>query len=235
MSDKKNSIRVKDLNESSRPRERLVSEGAQALSSGELLAILLRVGVQGTNAVELGNQILARFGSLSAIQKADFADLCEMNGVGIAKAAQIKAAVELCSRLAREHLDLNPVISTPEEAIALVGYELRGKEQEELWVVLLNTRNRIIGKDRLYKGSLNSSSVRIGEVFKMAIRNNAKSIILFHNHPSGDANESPEDVNLTRSVIEAGKLMDVDVLDHIIIAGSEHVSIRKNHPSLWMG
>lgn len=234
MESKKPALRVKDLNESNRPRERLMREGPQALNDGELLAILLRVGVSGTNAVELGNQILAKFGSLSGIQKADVSALCEMNGVGVAKAAQIKAAVELGSRLARERLDLNAVITTPEDAIALVGYDLKGKEQEELWVVLLNTRNRIIGKDRLYKGSLNSSSVRIGEVFKMAIRNNAKSVILFHNHPSGDAQESPEDVNLTKSVIEAGKLMDVDVLDHIIIAGAEHVSIRKNHPSLWM-
>jgi len=228
-------MRVKDLSESNRPRERLVNDGAQVLTDGELLAILLRTGIPGINAVEMGNQIMKKFGSLSGIQKADFSALCEMEGIGMAKAAQIKAAVELGNRLSRERLDLDDIISKPEDAIALVGYELRGKEQEELWVLLLTTRNRLIGKDRLYKGSLNSSSVRVGEVFKMAIRNNAKSIILFHNHPSGDAHESPEDVNLTKSVIEAGKLLDIDLLDHIIIAGSEHVSIRKNHPTLWLG
>lgn len=235
MTEKDTSIRVKDLSENNRPRERLVSEGAQSLSEGELLAILLRSGVPGMNAVDLGNYILKKFGSMSGIQKADFSALCEVSGIGPAKAAQIKAAVELGNRISREKLNLDESISTPEDAIALVGYELRGKEQEELWILLLSTRNRFIGKDRLYKGSLNSSSVRIAEVFKMAIRNNAKSIILFHNHPSGDANESPEDVNLTKSVIEAGRLLDVDLLDHIIIAGSGHVSIRKNHPDLWLG
>lgn len=229
-----NTVRIADLNKANRPRERLINEGAQVLSEGELLGILLRVGIQGANAVQLGNQILKKFGNLTGIQQADFSALCEIEGIGQAKAAQIKAAVELGNRLSKERVGENDVISTPEDAIDLVKYELRGKEQEELWVLLLNTRNRLIAKDRLYKGSLNSSSVRVGEIFKSAIRNNAKSIILFHNHPSGDARESPEDVNLTKSVIEAGRLVDIDVLDHIIIAGSDYVSIRKQHPGMWL-
>ena len=227
-------IRILDFSECNRPRERLIKEGANVLSNGELLAILLGTGRKGVNAIDLGNQIMKKFGSLSGIQKADYSALLEVSGIGLAKAAQIKAAVELGNRLSKEKIELDPVISTPADVISLVGYELLGKEQEELWVLILNAKNRLLGKDRLYKGSVNSSSVRVGEVFKMAVRNNAKSIILVHNHPSGDPQESPEDVNLTGSVIEAGKLLDIDLLDHLIIAGSDYVSIRKAHPGLWL-
>jgi len=226
--------RIQDLNTSERPRERLEKYGAQVLTNGELLAILLRVGIQGRNAVQLGQEILTRFGDLAGIQRAPFSALCEIEGVGPAKAAQIKAAIELGNRLSKESTNERPLVSRPEDAIELVRYELRGKEQEELWVMMLSSRNRMLQIDKLYKGSLNSSSVRIAELFKTAIRINAAAVILFHNHPSGDAKESPEDVNLTKTALEAGKMLDIKVLDHIIIAGGDFVSIKKQHPGLWL-
>lgn len=234
MNSEKENIRIKDISKDNRPRERLDSEGAQALSDAELLAILLRVGVEGLNAVDLGHLILQKFGSLINIQRASISELCRINGIGKAKAIQIKAAVELGNRISREQLFERKAIRKPEDAVDLVKYELRGKEQEELWVVLLDTRNNFIGIDKLYKGSLNSSSIRIGELFKTAIRNSAKSIIIFHNHPSMDPTESSEDISVTRAAIEAGKLIDIDVLDHIIIAGNEHCSIRRKHQDLWL-
>lgn len=226
--------RIQDLNTSERPRERLEKYGAQVLTNGELLAILLRVGIQGRNAVQLGQEILTRFGDLAGIQRAPFSALCEIEGVGPAKAAQIKAAIELGNRLSKESTNEKPLVSKPEDAIELVRYELRGKEQEELWVMMLSSRNRMLQIDKLYKGSLNSSSVRIAELFKTAIRINAAAVILFHNHPSGDAKESSEDVNLTKTALEAGKMLDIKVLDHIIIAGGDFVSIKKQHPGLWL-
>ena len=226
-------LRISDLREENRPRERLISEGAQALSDGELLAVLLGSGVQGKNAIDLGNQILKELGGFTGLHKAEIARIQEIPGVGLAKAARIKAAVELGNRLAKENLDAQFVIHGPEDVDKLVGLELRGKEQEELWVLWLNVRNHVIGVDRLYRGSQDTSSVRIGEVFTRAIRNSAYAIIMVHNHPSGDSSESPEDVNLTRAVVEAGNLLDVRVLDHIIIGQKGFSSIKKNHPGLW--
>jgi len=234
MANVKDIIRIKDISVDNRPRERLELEGAQALSDAELLAILLRVGLRGTNAVDLGQQILKKFNNLSGVQRAPISELCKIPGIGKTKAIQIKAAIELGNRLSKELRKEKRVISKPEDAIDLVGYELRGREQEELWIVLLDTRNNWIGTDELYKGSLTSSSIRVGELFKTAIRLPARSIIIFHNHPSMDPSESPEDLALTRAAIQAGKLVDIDVLDHIIIAGNEHNSIRRNHPDLWI-
>jgi len=233
MDQEEDHLRISDLREENRPRERLINEGAQALSDGELLAVLLGSGVKGKNAIDLGNQILKELGGFSGIHRADIASIEDILGVGEAKAARIKAAVELGNRLAKENQVDQFTIRTPEDVVKLVGLELRGKEQEELWVLWLNVRNKVIGIDRLYRGSQDSSSVRVSEIFTRAIRNSAYAIILVHNHPSGESNESPEDVNITRSVVDAGKLLDVRVLDHIIIGQNDFTSIKKNHPSLW--
>jgi len=233
MDQEEDHLRISDLREENRPRERLINEGAQALSDGELLAVLLGSGVKGKNAIDLGNQILKELGGFSGIHRADIASIEDILGVGEAKAARIKAAVELGNRLAKENQVDQFTIHAPEDVVKLVGLELRGKEQEELWVLWLNVRNKVIGIDRLYRGSQDSSSVRVSEIFTRAIRNSAYAIILVHNHPSGESNESPEDVNITRSVVDAGKLLDVRVLDHIIIGQNDFTSIKKNHPSLW--
>ncbi|HPH95228.1 MAG TPA: DNA repair protein RadC [Anaerolineaceae bacterium] len=219
--------RITDFDESERPRERLAALGAQALTNAELLAILLRVGVKGLNAIQVGQQLLNEFQGLRGLHQASFQDLQSQTGVGPAKAAQIKAAVELGRRLALELPEDRPTIHSPADAAALVQYELSALEQEELWVLLLDTRNRLLRIEKLYRGSLNASTVRVAEVFKCAIRWNSASILVVHNHPSGDPTPSPEDTNLTRTLVSAGKLMDVEVLDHLVIGRGKFISMKE--------
>ncbi len=218
--------RITDLHESERPRERLKTLGAQALSNAELLAILLRVGVQGENVVQLGQRLLQTFGGLSGLHRVSFDELCAQHGVGEAKAAQIKAAIELGRRLSLES-DARPVISSPADAAALLSYEMSGLEQEHLRVILLDTRNHVLEIREVYRGSVNSAQVRIAEVFRDAVRRNATAIVVAHNHPSGDPTPSPEDIALTRALVQAGKLLDILVLDHLIIGKGRFVSLKE--------
>lgn len=215
--DSKPVYRIMDLQESDRPRERLASLGPQALTSAELIAILLHVGVKGESAVAVGQRLLNQFGGLSGLHRAPFAELMNQHGLGEAKAAQIKAAIELGSRLAQGSPEERPVVNSPADAAALVSLEMSALEQEHLKVILLDRRNRVLEIVEVYKGSVNSSQIRVGEIFKEAIRKNAPAIIVVHNHPSGDPTPSPDDVAVTRAIMEAGKLLDVEVLDHIVI------------------
>ena len=219
--------RITDLNETERPRERLSAIGPQALSDAELLAILLRVGVQGQNAVELGHQLLIEFHGLAGLHRASIEELTNKHGIGAAKAAQIKAAIELGRRLSLEAPDERATINNPGDAAALVQYEMSALEQEQLRVLLLDTRNHVLDSVDVYKGSVNMSQIRVGEVFKAAIRRNATAVIIVHNHPSGDPTPSPDDVAVTRALVEAGKLLDIDVLDHIIIGLNGHISLKE--------
>jgi len=221
------SYRIADLAESQRPRERLEKLGASALSDAELLAILIRVGVPGENAVELGQRLLISLEGLSGIQRAAFEDVCQQKGIGPAKAAQIKAAIELGFRLAREKSVEQPAIHSPGQAADLVMYQMSALEQEELHVIVLDTRNHVLKIDPVYKGSLDSSQVRISELFRTAIKRNAKSIIVVHNHPSGDPTPSPDDIAITRAIVQAGKLLDVDVIDHLVIGRGRYVSLKE--------
>ena len=219
--------RITDLDESERPRERLARLGAGSLKNSELLAILLRVGMQGENAVQMGERILNSLGGLSGIHRVSFEEFCQIDGLGPAKAAQIKAAIELGHRLAVQSPEERPSIHSPEDAAGLVKYEMSALEQEVLRVILLDTRNHVLQIDEVYQGSVNMSLVRVGEIFKTAIRRNAAALIVVHNHPSGDPTPSPEDVALTRAIVQAGKLLDVEVLDHLVIAGGRHVSLKE--------
>ncbi len=219
--------RITDLSSSERPRERLAELGAQALSSAELLAILLRVGVKGENSVQLGQRLLQELGGLPGLHRASVLELSKLKGIGIAKATQIKAAIELGLRLRTETPDDRPAIHSPADAAALVQYEMEALPQEHLRVMNLDTRNRVINIEKLYVGTLNASTVRVGEIFKPAIQRNAASLIVLHNHPSGDPTPSPEDVALTRSIVQAGKLLDIAVLDHLVIGQGKWVSMKE--------
>jgi DNA repair protein RadC len=223
----RSTYRITDIQESERPRERLSRLGARALSNAELIAILLRVGVKGENAVQVGQRLLEKFGGVNGLHRADFDEVCAQRGLGTAKAAQIKAALELGYRMKREDLEELPCIHSPQDAAELVIYEMSALEQEELRVILLDTRNRLIDIFQVYRGSLNSSQVRVGELFKVAIRRNAASIIVVHNHPSGDPTPSPDDIAVTRAIVQAGKLLDVSVLDHLVIGNGRHVSLKE--------
>jgi len=230
--DKRN-IRISDLAKDDRPRERMQAEGVQALTNGELLAILLNSGSQEDSAIDLANKLLTDLGGFSGIHREELSRLMEFKGVGLAKAARIKAAVEVGYRLSKEGEEPAIFIKTPEDIVDLVGFEMKGLSQEQLWVLLLNSRNRFLGKERLYKGSQDATTLRVAEIFKDAVRKNVYAIALVHNHPSGNPGESPEDVNLTRAVIEAGKILDIRLIDHVIIAANSFGSIRRNHPDLW--
>jgi DNA repair protein RadC len=227
MKESRETYRIQDLEAADRPRERLARLGPQALNPAELLAILLRVGVPGENAIEIGQRLLNTFGGLMGLHRADYAELINQHGIGEAKAAQIKAAIELGRRLVAEAPEERASVRNPADAAELVRYEMSALDQEELRVILLDTRNRVIGKVTVYRGSLNSSQVRVGEVFKPAIRASAAAIIVVHNHPSGDPTPSPDDVTVTRSIVSAGKLLDVDVLDHLVIGQGRFVSLKE--------
>ncbi|GAB4546547.1 MAG: DNA repair protein RadC [Anaerolineales bacterium] len=219
--------RIQDLHEEDRPRERLLNLGAQALSNAELIAILLRVGVKGENAVQVGQRLLQKFGGISGLHRASMKELMAQHAMGEAKAAQIKAAIELGRRLTLESPAERVSITSPADAAALLQYEMSALEQEHLRVILLDRRNRVLEIVEVYKGSVNSSQVRVGEVFKDAVRINASALIVAHNHPSGDPTPSPDDAAVTRAIAQAGKLLDIDVLDHLVIGQGKWVSLKE--------
>lgn len=220
--------RITDLPALDRPRERLAREGARVLSNAELLAILLRVGIAGENAVRLAERLLVELQGLPGLHRTAYADLCTFKGIGPAKAAQLMAAIELGRRINSSSAEERVTISSPADAANLLMYEMAAFDQEYLYVILLDTRNRVLGRPlEVYHGSLNTSLIRIGEVFREAVRINAAALIVAHNHPSGDPSPSPEDVAVTRAVVEAGKLLDIDVLDHLVIGRYRFVSLKE--------
>jgi len=214
--------RITDLAESERPRERLINLGPQALSNAELIAILLRVGVQGENAVQVGQRLLQNFGGLTSRHRASIEEMDAEHGLGPVKAVHIKAAIELVRRLTIESPEERPAINSPADAAALVQYEMSALEQEELRVILLNTRNRVIKIETVYRGSLNSSQVRVGELFKDAIRRNASS-----RDRQKILHINTDDVAITRAMVEAGRLLDIQVLDHLVIGSGRFVSLKE--------
>ena len=218
---------IRDLPSGERPRERLLHYGAGALSTAELLAIILRVGSSGENVVRVAEKLLARYQGLPGLSQATIQELCAARGMGEAKAAQIKAALELGRRLLVAAPQERPQVRAPADAANLLMAEMSLLPQEHLRTVLLDTRNRVISIPTVYIGSLNSASVRIAEVFREAIRANCAAMIVVHNHPSGDPSPSPEDVQITRHLVEAGVMLGIDVLDHLVIGQQRFVSMKE--------
>ena len=216
---------IRDMLEAERPRERLAHYGAGALSTAELLAIILRVGVRGISVVDLSQHLLARFGGLTGLSRASFRELCAEKGLSTAKVSQLKAALEIGRRLQLESPQERPQILSPADAANLVMIEMQALEQEHLKVILLDTKHRVLEMPTIYKGSLNASVVRVGELFREAVRANSAAVIIAHNHPSGDPTPSREDMAITRQMVEAGRLLDIDVLDHIVIGQGRFVSL----------
>jgi len=218
---------IREMPLGERPRERLRDAGPDSLSNGELLAILLRTGSVRENVLQQAGRLLTTWGGLTGLARAGFAELCREHGMGEAKACQVQAALELGRRLAVSlSAEERPQISSPEQVAALVQTEMGLLAQESLRVVLLNTKNHVIAIREVYKGSVNSAQVRVGEVFREAIRENCPSIIVIHNHPSGDPTPSPDDIAVTRDLIAAGDLLEIEVLDHLVIAGGRFVSMK---------
>lgn len=217
---------IKDLPEDIRPRERLLKEGAEVLSDIEILAILLRTGSRDATALDLASMIMSRFENLRRLLGATVEELGEIKGVGPAKACQIKAALELGRRTAQYSDQPRRVIKTPDDAAALVMEEMRHFDREHFRAILLNTKNQVIGTDKVSVGTLNSSVVHPRELFRNAIKRGAASVILLHNHPSGDPAPSREDKDITHRVMEAGKIIGIEVLDHIIIGDNKFISLK---------
>ena len=227
-------MKLKDQPASERPRERLREKGPDSLSPAELVAILLRTGVKGANVVEIGKQLVQRYGSLDALARASWQELAKEAGIGPDKAVTLVAAFSLARRLVEETRAESPVLDTPEAVANLMREETRLRNAEVFQVVLLNTRRRLAGKPvKIADGTLDTILVHPREVFRPAIEANAAAVVLVHNHPSGDPSPSEADIKVTRDLIRAGQLLKIEVLDHVILGrATEHrpkdyVSLRE--------
>ncbi|HTD02408.1 RadC family protein [Undibacterium sp.] len=219
---------ITDWPEDQRPRERLIKSGAQALSDAELLAVFLRVGVKGKSAVDLGRDMLGRFGSLSGLFSASIKDFSSMHGLGDAKYAQLQAVLELAKRAISEELQSSTGLSSPQAVKNYLQLMIGNKPYESFAVLFLDIKNRLITSEELFRGTLSHASVYPREVVKAALQHNAAAIILAHNHPSGSCEPSNADITLTQTLKQALSLVDVRVLDHFIVA-NPHVYSFAEH------
>ena len=228
MKQMKKSFTIHDLPASERPRERLQKFGVEALSAQEILALILGRGIAGESVMITAQRLLSQFGSLKGIASASVEELSQVKGIGIAKASQIKAAFELTNRLEdySEAKDKH-LVKTPEDVVSVVRSRLRGKKKEHFLALLLDTRSQLIKVSEISIGSLDTSIVHPREVFKEAISASAASVIFVHNHPSGNPEASEDDTELTKRLAEAGEIMGIDVLDHIIIGDKKHLSLKR--------
>ena len=219
--------RIADMPSEERPRERLALYGAASLSNTELLAILIRTGTGGRSALDIARELLIHFRGLRGLAKATHGQICQTRGVGPAKAAQLLAAIELSKRLLVAAPEARPQITSPADAANLLLLEMGLLEQEHLRVLLLDAKNCVVDIPTVYVGNVNTSVIRVGEIFRDAIRNNCPFIIVAHNHPSGDPTPSREDIATTERIAQAGDLLNIEVLDHIIIGHNRYVSLKE--------
>lgn len=211
-----------------RPRERLIRDGAQALSDAELLAVFLRVGVRGKNAVELAGDMVRHFGSLQALLRASLKDFTNVPGLGPAKYAQLNAVIELARRAISDEMLSGESICSPQAAKEYLRLAMAGRPYESFHVLFLDVRNRLIAARELFRGTLTHTSVYPREVVREALTRNAASVMLAHNHPSGTPEPSEADVLLTRSLVQALALVDIRILDHFVVAGHRVHSFAEN-------
>jgi DNA repair protein RadC len=226
-------IRIKDLPGHERPRERLAAQGAEALRNAELIAIVLRTGLKGASAVQVADQLLQKFRTLSELSRASLDELQQVRGIGRDKAIALKGAFTLAGRMAQELNMESPVLDCPERIADLLREQSRTYQVENFHTVLLNTRRKLIRVERIAQGTLDTILVHPREVFRLAITSSAAAIVLVHNHPSGDPTPSEADIKVTRDLIRAGQLLKIEVLDHIILGRStperarDFVSLRE--------
>ncbi|MFB6363677.1 DNA repair protein RadC [Paenibacillus elgii] len=218
---------LRDVPSEDRPRERMMLYGAQALSNAELLAILLRTGTYHESAVHVAQRLLLQSGGLRMLTDMSMEQLTEIKGIGEAKALQIQAGIELGRRLARSTMSETVTIRSPQDVAALLMEDLRYLQKEHFVCLFLNTKNHVIGQETLSMGSLNASIVHPREVFRAAIKRSSASIVCAHNHPSGDPTPSPEDVEITKRLVQAGEIVGIDVLDHIVIGDKRYISLKE--------
>lgn len=218
---------LRDVPLEERPRERMMNYGAEALSHAELLAILLRTGTKDESVMHLANRIMRQVGSIRQLVDLSIEELTEIKGIGTAKAIQIKAGIELGRRITRTGKEEVKAIRSPRDAADLLIEQLRYLQKEHFVCLFLNTKNHIISQETLSMGSLNASIVHPREVFRAAIKCSSASVIFAHNHPSGDPTPSPEDAALTKRLVDAGKIIGIEVLDHLVIGDMKFVSLKE--------
>lgn len=221
------SFKIRDYPEEERPRERLLSEGPDKLSNQELFAILLRTGTKKESVLELSQKLLKHFEGIRMLKDASVEEITTIPGIGEAKAVQILAALELGRRMNRLTYDDRYVIRSPQDGANYVMEEMRFLSQEHFVCLYLNTKNQVLHKQTVFIGSLNASIVHPREVFKEAFKRSAASVICFHNHPSGDPSPSREDIEVTKRLSECGKILGVELLDHLIIGEQKFVSLKE--------
>ncbi|MBB6633917.1 RadC family protein [Cohnella thailandensis] len=219
---------LSDLPEEERPRERMMRNGSESLSHAELLAILLRTGTRSESAVHLAQRILNDCGGLRRFAERSWDELTHIRGIGPAKALQLQASIELGRRVARSRLPEMPRIAKPQDAADLLMEDLRHYREEHFVCLFLNTKNQVIGRQTLSIGSLSASVVHPREVFRAAIRRSSASILCAHNHPSGDPTPSPEDIQITKRLAEAGQLLGIELLDHLVIGDNRYISLKES-------
>lgn len=222
-----NAFKIMDLPQNERPRERLIRYGAEVLSNSELLAIILRTGTKKENIVNLSNRILKESGGLNGLLSMNCEEFMSLKGIGTAKAAQLLAIGELSKRFKTFKSGDSYIIKQPSDAANLVMEDMRCLKKEHLRIIMLNTKNFVMAVKDISIGSINSSIVHPREVFSEAIRKNSASIIICHNHPSGDPTPSGEDIKVTQRLKECSKLLGIDLLDHIIIGNGAYISLKE--------
>ncbi len=218
---------IRELPPEERPREKLANWGASSLREYELLAILLRTGTAQMSALQLAQHLLQKFGGVRGVMHASVQELANIKGMGLAKATQIAAAMELGRRVALSQFHERPQIRSPEDVYQLMHIQLLGERREHFLAVMLDTKNRVVRTETISIGTLDSSLVHPREVYRMVIREGAACWIAVHNHPSGDPTPSPEDIAITRRLKEAGELLGVELLDHLIIGDGNYTSLRE--------
>lgn len=218
-------LTIKALPQSERPREKLLEYGAKSLSNAELLAVILRIGNSSENAIHLAERILAHSGGLSGLGSASAEHLTKISGLGPTKITQILASVELARRLMTFPTEERPIIQRAEDAIALL-MDMQHLTQEHVRILLLDSARRLVAIQTVYIGTVNSTVLRIAEIFREAITRNCPALLIAHNHPGGQATPSPEDIDLTQNLVMAGKLLDIQVMDHLIIGERDWVSLK---------
>ncbi|GLB58370.1 RadC family protein [Cytobacillus sp. NCCP-133] len=221
------SFMIKDFPQDERPRERFMQSGPQSLSNHELIAILLRTGTKDESVLQLANRVLTQFEGLRLLKDASLDEITAIKGIGAAKAIQLLAAVEIGRRISNLTYDDRYIIRSPEDGANYVMNDMRFLSQEHFVCLYLNTKNQVIHKQTIFIGSLNASIVHPREVFKEAFRRSAASIICIHNHPSGDPTPSREDIEVTKRLAESGRIIGIDVLDHLIIGENKFVSLKE--------
>lgn len=218
---------IKEWPEDERPREKMLKKGAATLSDAELLALVIRSGDPGSrqSAIDLGRQLITHFsGNLRELAGADIAELCAIKGMGLAKASSVKAAFTLAARFQGRKLEHLDRFTSPQQVFDYFHHEFRDSRKEHFLILLLDGKNRIIRRVQVSEGSLNQSIVHPREVFAPAVKESAAAVILVHNHPTGDPAPSSEDIAITRRLKEAGEIMGIKVLDHIIVGDGEYLS-----------